>query len=273
MGDPGRETVSLAVDDGVATITIDRPDRHNALDLAAIHGLRRAADAVRDDETVHVVVLRGVGGRAFSTGVDLDVARSERILEDGAAALRFTATIRDTLLAIETLPVPTVAAIDGFALAGGLELALACDLAVCTDRSRLGDQHAAYDLVPGAGGSQRLPRRIGTQRALELLLTGRHLDGPEAERIGLVVRSVPAEALGRALSEITDRLRATSRAALVTMKAMVTEGSELRQRDALEHERLLSQEYFVGRGDAVAGLAAFAARERPTASPGPDLRP
>lgn len=256
------EALRFTVDEGVATLTIDHPERHNALDPTILRDLRTALATIRDDASVHVVVLRGAGGRSFSTGVDLDFAREARILEDGSAGFRFTALIRDTLVELETLAVPTIAAVDGYALAGGLELMLACDLAVCTDRSRLGDQHAAYDLLPGAGASQRLPRRIGVQPALELMFTGRHVDGPEAARLGLVLRSVSPDTLDDAVREITDRLRSTSRAALTAMKSMVTRGIQLPLRDGLDLERLLAQEYFVGQRDAVDGLDTFAARDR-----------
>jgi enoyl-CoA hydratase len=255
----------------VAYVTLNRPEKLNALNPEVLSGLATAIELASEDPEVRVVVIRGAGGRAFSAGVDLTYFRDHGIMADAAKNLRFTATIRDAFLKIENAPVPTVAAVEGFALAGGLELALACDFILCTDECQIADQHANYDLMPGAGGSQRLPRRIGAQRALELLLTGRRIDGAEAARIGLALKTCPAADFDGLIEEFVAPLRAKSRAALGLLKTSVRRGLELPLREALDLERLITQEYFSGHDDASRGLASFTARkESPADSPGQD---
>lgn len=248
---------SYEVVDSVATFTIERSAKLNALDRGVLDGIAEAVSRANGDNLVHALVVRGDGGRAFSAGVDLAWFHAEGIMSDAGKNLEFTALIQSRLLMLEDSDVPTVAAVEGFALAGGLELALACDLLVCTDESRLGDQHANFGLMPGAGGSQRLPRRVGRQRALELLLTGRHVGGQEAVRIGLALESAPADDFPLLLSGLLDQLRASSRTCTTFMKRAVRRGQDLPLRDALEMERLTTQEYFSGHPDALAGLRAF----------------
>jgi enoyl-CoA hydratase len=263
--------VRYGVRAAVAYVTLNRPEKLNALNPQVLSGLAAAVDLSSEDPDVRVIVIRGAGGRAFSAGVALTYFREHGILADAAKNLRFTATIRDTFLKIENAPVPTVAAVEGFALAGGLELALACDFILCTDECQMGDQHANYDLMPGAGGSQRLPRRIGAQRALELLLTGRRIDGAEAARIGLALKTCRAADFDGLLEEFVTPLRARSRAAVGLLKTAVRRGLELPLREALDLERLITQEYFSGYDDALNGLASFAGRkERPADSPRED---
>lgn len=248
---------SYAVEHAVAWFTIDRGPKMNALDRAVLDGLGEAVRTANADEAVSVLVIRGAGGRAFSTGVDLAWFLSDGIMTDAGKSLQFTAMIHDRLRELEGSDVPTIAAVEGFALAGGLELALACDFLVCTDESRLGDQHSNYRLMPGAGGSQRLPRRVGRQRAMELLLTGRHVGGQEAVRIGLALQSASADTFPDLLEGLLDQLRGKSRACATHMKRAVRRGEDLPLGDALDMERLTAQEYFSGHPDALAGLHAF----------------
>jgi enoyl-CoA hydratase/carnithine racemase len=254
MGDEGW---SYTTQRRVATFTIERESKLNALDQGVLDGLGEAVRRVQEDGDVRALVLRGAGGRSFSTGIDLGWFLAGGMMTDAGKSLRFTAMIHDRLRVLEECTVPTIAAVDGFALAGGLELALACDLLVCSDESRLGDQHANYALVPGAGGSQRLPRRVGEQRALELMLTGRHVDGREAVDIGLALSSAPASDFGAMLDRLLDGLRGKSRAGLTHLKLAVRRGRDLALRDALEMERLTTQEYFSGHPDALEGLREF----------------
>jgi enoyl-CoA hydratase len=241
----------------VATFIVEREGKLNALDADVLDGLGEAVRRVQADGEIRALVVRGAGGRSFSTGVDLGWFLSGGMMSDAAKSLAFTAMIHERLRALEECDVPTVAAVEGFALAGGLELALACDLLVCTDESRLGDQHANYGLMPGAGGSQRLPRRVGQQRALELMLTGRHVGGREAVDIGLALSSAPAADFPALLDGFLDGLRGKSRAVLGHLKVAVRRGRDLPLGDALEMERLTTQEYFSGHPDALAGLREF----------------
>jgi enoyl-CoA hydratase/carnithine racemase len=256
--DAGGETsIKFIVNKSVAYITLNRPHVLNALDPSMLEGIERGVERAVTDPEVCAIVIRGAAGRAFSVGVDLKYFYDNKIMANPTESLRFTSRIRDTLLQVEGSEIPTIAAIEGFALAGGLELALACDFILCTNDSRIGDHHANFDLMPGAGSTQRLPRRIGTQRALELLFTGRHVDGAEAVAIGLALRSVPAEELSESVEALLDGLRGKSRAGLAFMKTAMRRGTELPLREALDLERLLAQEYFSFHGDALAGLTSF----------------
>jgi enoyl-CoA hydratase/carnithine racemase len=181
----------------------------------------------------------------------------ENMMEDAGRHLRFTATLRDLFLKVERTPVPVIAAIRGYALAGGLELALSCDLILCSDDAQIGDQHANRFLIAGAGGTQRLPRKIGQQRALELLFTGRRLSGLEAVAWGLALRSYPPDELEAGVEALADSLRGKSRTGLGLTKEVVLRGTELPLREALDLERLTVQEYFSCYPDATAGVTAF----------------
>jgi enoyl-CoA hydratase/carnithine racemase len=254
--------VRYEVADAIATITLNRPSAHNAINPAVIEGVRAGLRGAHSYDLVRAIVVRGAGGNAFSAGVDLKFFQDEGLLADAGRGLLFTASMRDLLLELEASELPTVAAIEGFALAGGLELALACDFIICSDESRIGDQHANFALVPGAGASQRLPRRVGTMRALDLLLTGRHLNGVQAAEMGLVLRSVPHVEFDRFVEEFVAQFRHKSRAALAAMKRAVGRGAEMSLRDGLDFERLTAQEYFSVHADAHAGLTEFRAGKR-----------
>jgi enoyl-CoA hydratase/carnithine racemase len=248
------------VKNSVAYITLNRPKVLNAINPSTLDGIRRGVEWAVADPKICAIVIRGAGGRAFSVGVDLKYFHGNKIMANPTENLKFTSKIRDTLLQVEGSEIPTIAVIEGFALAGGLELALACDFILCTDDSKIGDHHANFDLMPGAGSTQRLPRRVGTQRALELLFTGRHVEGAEAVGIGLALSSFPANELSRSVEAFLDRLRGKSRPGLGLMKSAVRRGMELPLREALDLERLLAQEYFSFYGDALAGLATFNSR-------------
>lgn len=259
------DPILYEVRDAVAHITLNRPKSLNALNPALLARLEESVAMAAADEDVHVVVFTGAGERAFSAGVDLKHFQDNDVMQDVGEHLRFTARLRDLFLKIETVPLPTVAAIHGFALAGGLELALACDFIVCTDDCQIGDQHSNYDLMAGGGGTQRLPRRIGTQRALELLYSGRRVDGEEAVRIGLAFSTCPPGGLEAAVEDLVANLRSKSRTGLGLMKEAVRRGMELPLREALDIERLIVQEYFSCYGEATAGVRAFNSR-KPAAS-------
>lgn len=255
------ETVVYEVTDAVAHLTLNRPHRLNALNPALLEALDGLLDRVTADESVKALVIRGTGGRAFSAGADLKHFHDNDVMADVGEHLRFTARLRDLFLKLENLPLPTIAAVEGYALAGGLELALSCDFIICTDTCQIGDQHAKYNLMAGGGGTQRLPRRVGVQHALDLLYTGRRVDGAEAVAIGLALRTAPADRLGETVEEFLDLLRTKSRIGLGQMKQSVRRGMELPLREALDIERLLVQEYFSCYDEATAGVTEFNTRK------------
>ena len=250
--------------EGVAYVTLNRPQALNAINLQMLDELEQMAEFVRTRDQVKVVVIRGSGGRAFSAGADLKELQRENMMDDAGKHLNFSAKLRDALNSVEQIPVPVVAVIEGYAMAGGLELALTCDLILCTSDSQISDQHANRNLIAGGGGTQRLPRRIGVQRAMELLFTGRRLSGDEAVEYGIALSSCTPSELDDEVEKLVAQLRDKSRVGLRLMKQLVKRGMELPLREALDIERLVVQEYFSCYPDAKGGVQAFN-DSRPTA--------
>jgi enoyl-CoA hydratase len=191
--------------------------------------------------TADVIVIRGAGGN-FSVGGDF--RELQRLQSDGAAAMReLFVAFRSACDSIARLPVPVIAAVEGYALAGGFELMQACDLAIVAADARIGDNHSNFGHVPGGGSSQRLPRLVGRQRALGLILSGDKLSGDEAAAWGLAYRSVDAGAFEAAVDDLAGRIAAKDRLALARTKALVyaglerpmTEGLDLELEGVLDH--------------------------------------
>lgn len=174
--------------DGVALVYLDRPDRMNALSRNLLLELEALGPELENDAALRAVVVTGRGERAFSAGADL----KERVGLDEAEVLELLHLFRRAFAWLDRLPVPSVAAINGVALGGGLELALACDLRVAHESAVLGLPETSLAIIPGAGGTQRLPRVVGRAKAIELILLGRRLNAAEALESGLVHRVIPA---------------------------------------------------------------------------------
>jgi enoyl-CoA hydratase len=182
----------------VTVVTLNRPDVRNAISRELVNDLRAALVGIASDKEVRAVVLHGAGGKAFASGADIAELVTRRAPD---AFLAINAGLFNEL---EQCPVPTLAAIDGYCLGGGLELALACDIRVAGRSSKLGQPEVGLGIIPGAGAPHRLPRLVGIGRARELIFTGRLLDATEAERIGLVEQVVDdgqALAAGKAMAE------------------------------------------------------------------------
>lgn len=184
------ELLTFDVADRIATITVNRPDKLNALNDAVMDELRTAIAEARRRPDVGAVLLTGAG-RAFVAGADISELVDQSAIEGKARAQRGQRVFRR----FETSPKPTLAAVNGFALGGGCELAMACHMRIASDTAKFGQPEVKLGIVPGYGGSQRLPRLVGKGRALQLLLTGEMIDAAEALRIGLVNRVVPAAEL------------------------------------------------------------------------------
>lgn len=250
------EHLSIAVDDAVALITIDRPDALNALHGELLLELATAFEQVGADERVRALVITGAG-RAFVAGADVGELSD---LTDVFAGREASLAGQDVMQALAALPFATVAAIGGFALGGGLELALACDFRVAAPNARLGLPEVGLGLIPGYGGTQRLPRLIGPSRALDLILTGRHVNAEEALAMGLVNR-VADDAVAVAV----DLARLTTRGAPVAIglaKEAVARGATVHLSQALEIEADLFGMAFAT-SDAREGMAAFLAKRKP----------
>ena len=196
------QTLLYKSEGGIATVTINRPDKLNALNALVLQDLRRAFETIRNDDGVAVAILTGAGQKAFAAGADirelagLDEGRGKRFAEEGQSVFTF----------IERQGKPVIAAVNGFALGGGCELALACHLRVAADSAKFGQPEVNLGVIPGYGGTQRLARLIGPGRAIELILTGDTIDASEAFRIGLVNTVVPAAEVMAAAESLAARI-------------------------------------------------------------------
>lgn len=210
--------------DGIARFTLATPDALNAIDETRIGEMEAMLDDVEHDQRVRALILTGEG-RAFCVGLHLDLlvpAFADLDLFD-----RILRRLADGLLRLERLPVPTICAINGLARAGGFETALACDFILAAEDARLGDNHAQAGIMPGGGATQRLARRIGMQRAKEIVFSARLLTGIEAAACGLVLEAVPRENLMAAAEKLARSFTANSRPCLAAIKETMREGAEL----------------------------------------------
>ncbi|HEY7520890.1 MAG TPA: enoyl-CoA hydratase-related protein [Methylomirabilota bacterium] len=230
------QAITYAVSEHVATVTLSRPDVHNAMNEAMRRDLTRCFDAIATAEDVSVVVVTGAGERAFSAGADI------REFVEPLVPVRFREQRRrlDFRQAMDRCWQPIIAAVNGFALGGGLELALACDIRIAAVGATLGLTEVNLAIIPGGGGTQRLPRLIGRGKALEMILTGARIPAEEALRIGLVERVVPAGEALKAATELARAMAAKAPVALRYAKEAVVKGLELPLADGLRLEGDLS---------------------------------
>jgi enoyl-CoA hydratase/carnithine racemase len=222
-------------DGPVATITINRPKVLNALNTPTLQEIERALVECRDDEAVRVVVITGAGEKAFIAGADINEL-SVQTPVGGREHARRGQRVFDL---IEQLGKPVIAAINGFALGGGCELAMACTIRIAADTARLGQPEINLGIIPGFAGTQRLARLVGRGRALELLLTGDHVTAPEAHRIGLVNRVVPAADLRTETRALAVALAAKAPVAVRYIVEAVNRGLEMPLAEAQAYEATL----------------------------------
>jgi enoyl-CoA hydratase/carnithine racemase len=247
--------VRFETDGAVARVTIDRPEKRNCLDIELLDEWLDALADIDGDEAVKVLTLRGAGGN-LSAGADLSLFLDAVERGDRDTIDEFIEKIHRVTAGLEALEVPVLGVAEGYAVAGGLEILLACDLRLATVDATLGDQHANYGLVAGGGGTQRLVREIDAAQARELLYTGRLLDGTEAEDWGLVNRAVPADDLATTVEEFERRLADRSRDAAALTKYLVRHGTETDKERGLALERRSVVEYYFSE-DAREGFRAF----------------
>ncbi len=252
--------IRLSKEEGIATIRLNRPDAMNALGRELVADLSSALTDVAGDSSVKALALRGEG-RCFCAGADLkyfqDAFQNPETLRD------YLTEINGVLFQIEDLPVPVIAVVHGFALAGGLELMMACDLALVADDARIGDQHVNFGLMPGGGSTIRLPRLVGPQRAMELLTTGRWLNGPEAVAWGLALRSASLEELDEELEKLAAPLRGKSRPGLGWIKQVTRRGRDLSIRDGVAVEGMAFAQYVATSAHPAEGVRAFVEKRTP----------
>lgn len=252
-------SVRLRADSEVVWATIDRPHVRNAIDPWVVAGLEAAVELAAS-RAAKALVLRGAGG-TFCSGADLAHVRALVNREDELR--EFIASIGDVLRALEELPCPAVAVVEGHAVAGGLELLLACDIVVAASDAQFGEHHAAYGLVPAAGSSVRLVRALPREVANHLLLTGSTLTAREAAAHGLVTLAVEQARLDTEVGAVVDRLRVRSGEGLATVKRMIATGRRSSYREALGEERALFAAHASASRDMREGVAAFREKRAP----------
>lgn len=253
------EAVLLETRGPIAIVSLNRPDKLNAVDTAVLRGLRDTLDRVEADLECRVVVVRGEG-RAFCAGADL--AMVDGLVDDPDGFAGFMDEWHETYDRIAAFRLPTIAAVHGVALAGGFELMQVCDLAVVAEDARIGDQHATYGLFPGGGSTQRLPRLIPVRRAMWLLLSGEWIDGATAVEWGLANRSAAAEDVLDAALGMATVLAARSPAGSTAIKGAVAAGQDRPLDEALRLDRVFALEHMAS-DDAKTGLEAFRSRSQP----------
>ncbi|KAJ9173336.1 hypothetical protein P3X46_016486 [Hevea brasiliensis] len=245
-------------DPGIVEVNLDRPGAKNAIGKEMLRGLRATFETISRDDSANVVMICSSVPKVFCAGADL----KERKTMTPSEVQFFVNTLRSTFSLIEELCIPTIAVIEGTALGGGLEMALSCDLRICEEDAVLGLPETGLAIIPGAGGTQRLPRLVGKSVAKELIFTGRKIGGREAMSIGLVNYSVPAgEARLKAL-EVAREINQKGPIAIRLAKKAINEGLGIDLASALELEEEC-YEQLLNTKDRLEGLAAFAEKRKP----------
>jgi enoyl-CoA hydratase len=217
------ENVKTEHRDGILVITVDRPKVLNALNAQTVDELRRAFNDARDDDSVKCIILTGAGEKAFVAGADISELAQMTPITGKVTAEKGQRVFRS----IERSTKPVIAAINGFALGGGCELALACHIRIASENAQLGLPEVTLGIIPGYGGTQRMARLLGKGRALELILTGDRIKAAEAERIGLVNRVVPADQLMATAEELGRKIMSRGPLAVRAAIEAVMSGSEM----------------------------------------------
>jgi enoyl-CoA hydratase len=244
------ENIRLDIDGALATLTIDRPKALNALNSKTISELEAALGSLGSD--IRALIVTGGGEKAFVAGAD--IAEMAQLTE--AQAQEFAAAGHRTLLKLEQLGIPTIAAVNGFALGGGTELALACDLIYASEKAVFGLPEVTLGVIPGFGGTQRLTRLVGKARAKELIFTGGKLDAAKAKEIGLALEVLPADKLLEHCKGIAAKVLKVGPVAVAKAKRVIEDNADADLRHALEAERRGFAELF-GSADQKEGMKAF----------------
>ncbi|MFW6079496.1 MAG: enoyl-CoA hydratase/isomerase family protein [Gemmatimonadota bacterium] len=254
------DTLLVRIDDRIATITVNRPDKRNALNGTVRREMVDALDMLREERDVRVVILTGAGDKAFIAGADIREFAERTPIQQRAAMEG-----RRVFDELAEFPKPTISMINGYALGGGCEVALACDLRVAGTSARLGQPEVKLGILPGGGGTQRLPRLVGFGRAMRLVLTGELIGAEEAERIGLVDFLVADDELRDFTYDLATTLAAQSPVAMRLAKQAVRYAMETPLSAGLRHERELFVTAFSSE-DRAEGVAAFLERREPAFS-------
>jgi len=252
---PSFNTLKFAKDDRIATVTLNRPDALNALNAEVMAEIAEVARLIDEDSALAVAILTGEG-RAFAAGADIKEMQpqgfSDMYLSDYFAGWdRFAASRK-----------PWIAAVNGFALGGGCELALMCDIVLASEKAKFGQPEIKLGVTPGMGGSQRLTKAVGKAKAMDMVLTGRMVEPDEAERCGLVSRTVPHDDLLAVARDVAETIASYSIPSVMAAKEMVARSLELPTTEGVRFERRLFQALFSTQ-DQKEGMEAFVEKRSP----------
>lgn len=212
--------LDLTCTDGIATLTFNRPKALNALNSSLLEELSAALDSIKHDETIRVLILTGAGEKSFIAGADI----TEIATLTPLGAKKFAQLGQEVISSLQGLAIPVIAAVNGYALGGGCEMALACDFIYASEKAIFGLPEITLGVIPGFGGTQRLPRLIGANRAKEMIFTGKHLSAPEAKEMGLVNKTFAPEELMPAAMETAKLIATKGKASLCAAKQTVNQG-------------------------------------------------
>jgi enoyl-CoA hydratase len=246
------EFIQLAFEDTVAIVTINRPKALNALNVQVLEELKGAIGEVRNHAQARVVILTGAGEKAFVAGADI-AQMANMTPEEG---LKFAELGNSTLLALEELPQPVIAAVNGFALGGGTELAIACDMIFASTNAKMGQPEVNLGIIPGFGGTQRLPRLLGKNLAKWIIFTGDMVDAQRAKEIGLVIDVFPPESLMENVKQIARKIAGKGPLAIAAAKRAIDKGFNRELRDGLGVEAEQFSGLFAS-DDKKEGMTAF----------------
>ncbi len=216
------KTLTYEKKENIGFLTINRPEKLNAISNELISELKKLLDEIENDEEMRVLIITGAGDKAFVAGADI----KELVDRDASQGRRVSKKRQEIFSRIENLPVPVIAAVNGYALGGGLELALACSIRICSEKAQFGAPEVKLGIIPGDGGTQRLPRLVGLGRAMELILIGDFIDAQEAYRIGLVNKVLPQEELMDKAVELAKKIASRPPLAVRFAKEAVNRSQE-----------------------------------------------
>ena len=245
-------------DDGIIIITINRPERRNALDRHTLAAGRTLIRDIHYDSSARVLIVTGTGDKAFCAGADLKEREHMTMVE----VRQYIRYIRDTFTEMESLPIPVIAAINGVSMGGGTEMALACDLRIASPNAKIALNETSLAIIPGGGGTVRLPRLIGRGRAKDMIMTARWVEAEEALAIGLVNRIAPKGKLMETTIEVAEQIIRNGPIAITQAKYVINRGLEMSLEEALQLESD-GYEVTIPTKDRVEALEAFKEKRKP----------
>ena len=250
------ENILYEVIGSLAFVTINRADKHNAISLNTLDELNKAVAIAASDDNIRVVSITGAGGKAFAAGSDLNEVLDRNLKKT------LDPIVQGLALRLEAMPKPTIAAIDGICMGGGLEVALACDLRIATPKSQFATPEGKLGIIPGGGATARLPRIVGRGWGMEMLLMGEPINAEKALRIGLITRLVDSDKLKAEVTRIAEHLCSFAPFVPPTMKAMVHKGMDSSLSGALMLEKY-AQAALVQTEDKREGISSFLEKRKP----------